>query len=149
MSYFLPSQADLFSSNQLLEIIFLEAYLLKIFDTIIDNSLSFNHMVESIGLNLIFGALADATRRDILKRVSREERTISELAEHYAMSFAAIAKHVSVLEKARLVTKRQKGKQKIVRISPETVKVATAHLSEYEKVWGARFDALEKLLEDK
>ncbi|MDJ0595711.1 MAG: metalloregulator ArsR/SmtB family transcription factor [Pleurocapsa sp. MO_226.B13] len=106
-------------------------------------------MVESnITLDLIFGALADATRRDILKRVSREEQTISELAEPYDMSFAAIAKHVSVLEKARLVIKSQKGKQKIVRISPETVKVAAAHLSEYEKLWGARFDALEKMLED-
>lgn len=106
-------------------------------------------MVESnLTLDLIFGALADATRRDILKRVSREECTISELAEPYAISLAAIAKHVSVLEKARLVIKSQKGKQKIVRISPETVKVAAAHLSEYEKVWGTRFDALEKMLED-
>lgn len=108
-------------------------------------------MVESIKitLDMVFGALADATRRDILKRVSREDRTISELAEPYDISFAAVAKHVNVLEKAKLVIKFQKGKQKIVRIAPETVRVATAYLSEYEKVWGDRFDALEKMLEDR
>jgi DNA-binding transcriptional ArsR family regulator len=107
-------------------------------------------MVESsIALNKIFGALADETRRDILKRVSRKEHTISELAEPYAMSLAAIAKHVSVLEKAGLITKRRSGKEKVVQITSETIKIATAHLGEYEKIWNARFDALEKLLEDK
>lgn len=107
-------------------------------------------MVESnLSLDLIFGALADATRRDILKRISREEHSISELAKPYAMSLAAIAKHVSVLEKAGLVTKRRSGKEKVVRITPRTLKIAAAHLSEYEKVWSARFEALEKLLEDK
>ncbi len=106
-------------------------------------------MVESgIALDRIFGALADATRRDILKRVSTEEQTISELAEPYAMSLAAIAKHVSVLEKAGLVTKRRNGKEKVVHIAPKAIQVAAAHLSEYEKVWGARFEALEKLLEE-
>lgn len=107
-------------------------------------------MVESsVALDLIFGALADVTRRDILKRVSIDEHTVSELAEPYAMSLAAIAKHVSVLEKAGLVTKRRRGKEKVVCIAPKTIEVATAHLSEYEKVWIARFDALEKLIEDK
>ncbi len=107
-------------------------------------------MVESnIALDMIFGALADTTRRDILKRVSREEQTISELAEPYAMSLAAIAKHISVLEKAGLVAKRRTGKEKVVHITPNAIRVAAAHLSEYEKVWGARFDALEKLLEEK
>lgn len=106
-------------------------------------------MVESrIALDRIFGALADATRRDILKRVSRDEHTINELAEPYAMSLAAVAKHVSVLEKAGLVTKRRSGKEKVVHITPKAIKVAAAHLSEYEKLWSARFDALEKLLEE-
>lgn len=107
-------------------------------------------MVESnLPLNLIFGALADATRRDILKRVTREECTIGELAQPYAMSLAAIAKHISVLEKAGLITKHRSGKEKVVRIEPKAIEAATAHLSEYEKVWSNRFDALEKLLEDK
>ena len=106
-------------------------------------------MVElSIALDLIFGALADATRRDILKRVSRGKHTISELAEPYAISLAAVAKHVSVLEKAGLVTKCRSGKEKVIHIEPKTIKLAAAYLSEYEKVWGARFDALEKLLEE-
>lgn len=107
-------------------------------------------MVESnVALDKIFGALADVTRRDILKRVSRAEHTISELAEPYAMSLAAIAKHVSVLEKAGLITKRRSGKEKVVQIQPATIQVAAKYLSEYEKLWSVRFDALEKLLEDK
>lgn len=113
-------------------------------------SLSFNHMVElSIALDMVFGALADATRRDILKRLSRKEHSISELAEPYAMSLAAVAKHISVLEKAGLVTKRRSGKEKVIQITPKTIKVAAAHLSEYKKVWGASFDALEELLQEK
>ncbi len=107
-------------------------------------------MVESnIALDRIFGALADVTRRDILKRVSRAEHTISELAESYAISLAAIAKHISVLEKAELITKQRSGKEKVIQIQPKTIKVAAAYLGEYEKIWSARFDALEKLLEDR
>ena len=107
-------------------------------------------MVESnIALDQIFGALADVTRRDILKRLSSAEHTISELAEPYAMSLAAIAKHVNVLEKAGLITKQRSGKAKVIQIQPKTIKIATTYLSEYEKIWSARFDALEKLLEDK
>lgn len=106
-------------------------------------------MVESnLALDQVFGALADVTRRDILKRVSRAEHTISELAEPYAMSLAAIAKHISVLEKAGLITKRRSGKEKVIQIQPEAIKVAAAYLSEYEKIWSTRFDALEKLLEE-
>jgi DNA-binding transcriptional ArsR family regulator len=107
-------------------------------------------MVESnIALDKIFAALADVTRRDILKRVSRAEHTIGELAKHYTMSLAAIAKHISILEKAGLITKRRSGKAKVIQIQPQTIKVAAAYLSEYEKIWSARFDALEKLLEDR
>ena len=107
-------------------------------------------MVElNVTLDKIFGALADVTRRDILKRVSRAEHTISELAQPYTISLAAIAKHVTVLEKAGLITKRRSGKQKVIQIQPKTIKVAAAYLGEYEKIWSARFDALEKLLEDK
>jgi DNA-binding transcriptional ArsR family regulator len=104
--------------------------------------------LDMISLDMIFRALADSTRRDILKRVSKTEHSISELAKPYAMSLAAIAKHVSVLEKAGLVTKRQSGKEKLVKITPQTLQIATAHLSEYEQLWSARFDALEELLKD-
>ena len=104
-------------------------------------------MVECIpALDLVFHSLADATRRDILARLSRAERTVSELAKPYAVSLAAIAKHIDVLERAGLVTKRRSGKQKVVSLVPATIKEAGAHLSEYEKLWAARFDALEDLL---
>ena len=100
------------------------------------------------GLDRIFHSLADGTRRDMLRRLSQAEYTISELAAPYAMSLAAIAKHVNVLEHAGLVTKRRSGKEKLVRIAPEIMRSAGRHLSEYEKLWAARFDALEDLLND-
>lgn len=106
-------------------------------------------MVEcTVPLDRVFHSLADATRRDILRRLSQAEQTIGELAKPYAMSLAAIAKHINVLEAAGLVLKRRSGKQKVVCIVPTTLKAAEAHLSEYEKLWAARFDALEALLND-
>jgi DNA-binding transcriptional ArsR family regulator len=97
-------------------------------------------------LDLIFQSLADATRRDILRRLSRAEQTISQLAQPYAMSLAAIAKHVGVLERAGLVAKQRAGKEKRVRIVPTTIRIAEDHLSDYERLWAARYDALEELL---
>ena len=109
--------------------------------------LTFNHMVECIApLDLVFHSLADATRRDILRRLSQAEATISALAAPYQVSLAAIAKHVGVLEKAGLVSKERTGKEKVVRLVPATLKAAENHLSEYEKLWAARYDALEALL---
>lgn len=104
-------------------------------------------MVEqSINLDTVFQALADQTRRDILKRVIKTELSISNLAEPYKMSFAAIAKHVSVLESAKLVSKRREGKQQIISASPKTIAVATNYLEQYEKMWTTRFDSLEQVL---
>ena len=97
-------------------------------------------------LDLIFQSLADGTRRDILKRLTKAEQTVGELARPYAMSLAAIAKHIGVLERAGLVTKERSGKERVVRIVPATLKAAETHLSEYEKLWAARYDALEALL---
>jgi DNA-binding transcriptional ArsR family regulator len=97
-------------------------------------------------LDLVFHSLADATRRDILRRLSQAEQTISALAMPYAVSLAAIAKHVSVLEKAGLVIKERAGKEKLVRLVPQALKAAEDHLSEYEKLWAARYNALEALL---
>jgi DNA-binding transcriptional ArsR family regulator len=110
-------------------------------------AITFNHVVECIvPLDLVFQSLADATRRDILRRLSRAEETISALAAPYKVSLAAIAKHVSVLERAGLVVKKRTGKEKVVRLVPATLKAAENHLSEYEKLWAARYDALEALL---
>ena len=104
-------------------------------------------MVECIAsLDLVFHSLADATRRDMLRRLSRAEETIGALAAPYRVSLAAIAKHVSVLERAGLVIKERVGKEKVVRVVPAAIKAAENHLSEYEKLWAARYDALEALL---
>lgn len=104
-------------------------------------------MVEySSQFDSIFYALSDPTRRDILKRVSVREFSISELGAAYAMSFAAVAKHVGVLEKARLVCKNRRGKRKIIQLSMKTLESALDHLSEYEKLWDTRFDQLDSLL---
>ncbi len=82
-----------------------------------------------------------------MKRVSKKSLSISELAEPYAMSFAAIAKHVSKLEAAMLVIKKREGKQQIVEASPKAIKTATHCLMQYKEIWEARFGALDNLLE--
>lgn len=106
-----------------------------------------NHMVErSIVLDSIFGSLADSTRRDILKRVAQAELSISTLAQSYQMSFAAIAKHINVLEAAQLVIKRKVGREQIISANPKMLKVAAVHLEQYEKLWDERFDALAEYL---
>jgi DNA-binding transcriptional ArsR family regulator len=104
-------------------------------------------MVEyNLNLDLIFSSLADPTRRDIFQRVGVSEQTISEIAEHYKMSFAAISKHLKILEKAKLITKRKSGRQQLVIAQPTTLKGIEDYLSQYEQLWNGRFDALEKLL---
>ena len=96
--------------------------------------------------DLVFSALSDPTRRGILKSVSSNEFSISELAVDYQMSFAAVAKHIKVLEEAQLVTKKRRGKRQIVQLSIKTLEKALDHLSEYEKLWNTRFDQLDSLL---
>jgi DNA-binding transcriptional ArsR family regulator len=85
--------------------------------------------------DLIFHALADATRRDILTRAIKHEQSVSALARHYEMSFAAVQKHVAVLERATLVTKRRSGREQIVHGNAETLRSAAALLDAYEQLW--------------
>ncbi len=94
----------------------------------------------------IFGALADATRRDIVVRVLRDEQSVSTLARRYAMSFAAVQKHVAVLERAALVHKRRQGREQIVSGDVETVRAAARLLDAYEAVWRGRVDRIADLL---
>lgn len=94
----------------------------------------------------VFRALADATRRDILRRTLAGDATVSELAAHYAMSFAAVQKHVAALEEAGLVTKERRGRTRIVRAAPETVARAERLLAAYADLWRARIDRLDALL---
>jgi DNA-binding transcriptional ArsR family regulator len=97
-------------------------------------------------LDQLFGALADATRRDILARVMDADASVSELAAHYDMSFAAVQKHVAVLERARLVTKRKDGRAQRVAGNPDAVRRATQLLAEFEKRWHVRVGRLDELL---
>lgn len=94
----------------------------------------------------VFQALADATRRDIVARVmAGEAASISALAARYDMSFAAVQKHVAVLEGAGLVTKRTQGREKIVRPNPEQLARARELLARLEGLWRARFSQLDRV----
>lgn len=86
----------------------------------------------------IFRALADSTRRDIVRRAIRQEQSISSLAERYAMSFAAVQKHVGVLERTALIQKTRRGKEQIVRANPVTLQRASRILGEFEQLWRER-----------
>ncbi len=104
-------------------------------------------MVESaLRLNFIFGSLSDPTRRDILQRVSKKQMSVSEIAEPYKMSLAAISKHLKILENAKLIIKRRWGKQQVVELSPVAFKDASKYLKHYEKLWNGRLDSLEQYL---
>jgi DNA-binding transcriptional ArsR family regulator len=97
----------------------------------------------------VFHALADATRRDIVARVlAGEPASISALAARYEMSFAAVQKHVAVLEGAGLVTKQPQGRERIVRGNPERIAQARELLARLEELWKARFSRLDTLFPD-
>jgi DNA-binding transcriptional ArsR family regulator len=97
-------------------------------------------------LDHLFGALADATRRDILARVMDADASVSELASRYAMSFAAVQKHVAVLERARLVVKRKDGREQRVAGNPDAVRKANRLLAQFEERWLTRVARLDELL---
>lgn len=88
----------------------------------------------------MFHALADATRRDIVMRVLHGESCVSALARHYPMSFAAVQKHVAVLERAEIVTKHRRGREQLVRANIDTVRCASRVLDHFEAVWRSRMD---------
>lgn len=94
----------------------------------------------------MFHALATSTRRDILRRTIAEEQSVSALAVDYDMSFAAVQKHVAVLEAAHLIIKRAEGRERLVRANPEMIARARALLARYEDLWRARIARLDDLL---
>ncbi len=97
-------------------------------------------------LNEIFHALADSTRRQMVHMMAQKERTVSELAEPFDMSLAAISKHIKVLERANLVDRSVTGRTHICRLNNESLSKATEWLRFYEKFWSNRFDLLENEL---
>jgi DNA-binding transcriptional ArsR family regulator len=94
----------------------------------------------------MFRALADATRRDIVRRAIAGKEGVAELAGHYPMSFAAVQKHVAILERAGLVTKRRLGRRKVVRTSPDGIAAARRLLDEYEALWRSRIERMANLI---
>lgn len=96
--------------------------------------------------NRLFKALADPTRRDIVERTMREDYSVSALARCYTMSFAAVQKHVAVLERAGLVTKRPKGREQLVRSNIDTIRKARRLLRDIEALWRDRIDRFGEIL---
>lgn len=94
----------------------------------------------------VFHALADATRRDIVRRCGRGEASVSQLAANYPMSFAAVQKHVAVLERAGLVVKQRQGREQLVRTDPEAVARARRALDRLEADWRGRVGRMADLL---
>jgi DNA-binding transcriptional ArsR family regulator len=96
----------------------------------------------------VFQALADATRRDIVCRTLQDDQSVSALARSYPMSFAAVQKHVAVLERAGLVTKRRRGREQLVCAHLDTIRRTRRLLDRYEELWRGRIDRMEQLLDD-
>jgi DNA-binding transcriptional ArsR family regulator len=94
----------------------------------------------------IFQALADRTRRDVLERAIEREQSVSVLARQYDMSFAAVQKHVAVLERAGLVTKERRGREQIVHTNGPMITKAISLLDQYEQLWIDRADQIATVL---
>ena len=97
-------------------------------------------------IDRVFHALADATRRDIVRRTLVAEQSVTQLAAAYAMSFAAVSKHIAVLAEARLITKRAEGRVRLVRADPAALARAQDLLRSYEDLWRGRIERLDALL---
>jgi DNA-binding transcriptional ArsR family regulator len=103
-------------------------------------------MQSSFDADTVFAALADATRRDIVLRALSGNEGVAELAGHYPMSFAAVQKHVAVLERAGLITKQRTGRRKVVRTNMEGLRLARGLLDQYEALWRGRIDRMTDLI---
>lgn len=96
----------------------------------------------------MFGALADATRRDIMRRAIDGKEGVAELAKHYPMSFAAVQKHVAILEGAGLVRKHRMGRRKVVHTDLEGLRAARRLLDQYEELWRDRVERMAQLINE-
>ncbi len=115
--------------------------------------LTYNQMVvddlTEEQVDLIFHALADGTRRDIVTRVLQGEDSVTALAARYPMSFAAVQKHVAVLERAGLVGKRRAGRRQLVHGDPDTLRRARTLLEQYERLWRGRAERMAEILDSR
>jgi DNA-binding transcriptional ArsR family regulator len=94
----------------------------------------------------LFHSLADPTRRDIVRRTMQQEHSVSALARLYPMSFAAVQKHVAVLERAELVSKERRGREQLVRGNVAAVRRASELLAQYEALWRHRINQMDQIL---
>lgn len=105
-------------------------------------------MQTTTDIDRVFSALADATRRDIVRRAIAGEEGVSEIAARYSMSFAAVQKHVAVLERAGLVGKERIGLRKVVRTRQSGLLVAQQLLDDYEELWRGRIERMTNILKE-
>jgi DNA-binding transcriptional ArsR family regulator len=104
------------------------------------------HALTRIETDQLFHALADGTRRDIVSRVIEQEQSVSTLAQRYDVSFAAVQKHIAVLERADLVTKQRRGREQIVYSNVSTITRARDLLRSWEELWQHRASGIEDIL---
>jgi DNA-binding transcriptional ArsR family regulator len=115
------------------------------------DALIYNYMVVDTAerdIDQVLRALADGTRRDIVRRSLQAEHSVTTLAQRYPMSFAAVQKHVSILEQADLVTKRRRGREQLVRGNVATIRGAYEQLEQLEQVWRRRIGLMDEILTD-
>ena len=105
-------------------------------------------MTNAFNADRVFAALADGTRRDIVLRALHGDEGIAELAGHYPMSFAAVQKHVAILERAGLVGKERIGRRKVVRTQQSGLVTAQRLLDDYEELWRGRIDRMTDILNE-
>ena len=108
-----------------------------------------NHMVQyqPARLDASFAALSDATRRGVLEQLGRENASITALAERFHMTLTGMKKHVGALEHAGLVTTQKVGRVRTCRLGPRRLEDETAWIERYRRLWDARFDELEKVVD--
>jgi len=102
----------------------------------------------NVNLDVSFAALADVTRRGVLERLGRAEASITDLAERFNMSLTGMKKHIGVLEQAGLVITQKVGRVRTCKVGPHRLEEATAWLEKYRQLWSARFDELDRVIED-
>src|SRR6476660_6583361 len=99
-------------------------------------------------LDASFGALSDATRRGVLERLGRGDASITDPAGAFRMTLTGMRKHVGVLEQAGLVTTERVGRVRACRLGPRRLEAETAWIERYRQLWDARFDELDKVVEE-
>lgn len=114
------------------------------------SEITFNRMVKNQqGLDNVFGALSDRTRRAIISSLAKGPKTVGELARPFDISLAAVSKHLSQLDRAGLVERQRHGRNIECRLRPQSLKVAADWITDYESFWTERLRALDELVKER